>query len=116
MAVPALEARNPLQVIAAENSTGKLPAEQKGIELSRKGIIVTAFGEDADGNKGTLLRVWEMVGNGGTVGINLPAHQQASKATPVNLRGEVNGKPIRIINGKLNCSIKAFGPASFILE
>ena len=116
MAIPALEARNPPQVIAPENSTGKLPAEQKGIELSRKGIVVTAFGEDADGNKGTLLRVWEMTGSSGTVGISLPAPQQFSKAIPVNLRGEVSGKPIHIINGKFNCSIKAFGPASFILE
>ncbi|HKO82474.1 MAG TPA: hypothetical protein VJU78_18820, partial [Chitinophagaceae bacterium] len=116
MAIPALEARNPLQVIASENSTGKLPAEQKGLELSRKGVLVTAFGEDADGNKGTLLRLWEMAGSTGTVGISLPSYQQFSKATPLNLRGEINGKAINIINGKFNCSIKAFGPASFILE
>ncbi|WP_143774109.1 glycoside hydrolase family 38 N-terminal domain-containing protein [Niastella vici] len=116
MTVPALEARNPLQAIAPENSSRKLPATQKGIELSRKGVLVTAFGEDPDGNKGTLLRLWEQAGSAGAVTIMLPAGQQRTKATPVDLRGEVNGKPVKIINGKFSCTIKAFGPASFILE
>ncbi|MCU7552547.1 hypothetical protein OCK74_25740 [Chitinophagaceae bacterium LB-8] len=115
MSVPALEARNPLQVIAPEKSTSKLPSAQKGVECSRKGVLVTAFGEDPDGNKGTLLRLWEMAGQSGAITIALPG-QQFTKATPVNLRGEVTGKPIKIMNGKFSCSIKQFGPASFILE
>jgi hypothetical protein len=116
MTVPTLEARNPLQVVVAENSTGKLPAEQKGVELSRKGVLVTALGEDPDGNKGTLLRLWEMAGKSGDVTIALPGHQHFTKATPVNLRGETTGKAIPIINGKFSCNMKEFGPASFILE
>ena len=74
------------------------------------------FGEDPDGNKGTLLRLWEQAGSPGAVTIMLPAEQQRTKATPVDLRGEVSGKPVKIINGKFSCTIKAFGPASFILE
>jgi hypothetical protein len=116
MAVPALEARNPLQAIVSQNSTGKLPAQQKGIELSRKGIVVTAYGQDADGNKGTLLRIWEEAGNDGMVSITLPVGKTFRKATPVNLRGEANGKTINIVQGKFSCAVKAFGPASFILE
>jgi alpha-mannosidase len=116
MAVPALEWRNPLQVIMPENSNGKLPGQQKGIELSRKGIVVTAYGQDPDGNKGTLLRVWEEAGNSGVVSVTLPAGKTFRKATPVNLRGEANGKSIRIVNGKFSCAIKSFGPASFVLE
>jgi alpha-mannosidase len=116
MAVPALEARTPLQVVRSENSTGKLPAQQKGIELSRAGIVITAYGQDPDGNKGTLLRLWEQAGSGGMVSISLPAGKKFSKAKPVNLRGQVNGKSISIVNGKFNYTIKAFGPASFLLE
>jgi len=116
MAVPALEARNPLQAIVSQNSTGKLPAQQKGIELSRKGIVVTAYGQDPDGNKGTLLRIWEEAGNGDVVSITLPVGKTFRKATPVNLRGEANGKTINIVQGKFSCAVKAFGPASFILE
>ena len=55
----ALEARNPLQAAVAEKNGGTLSPVQSGIELSRPGVIVTAFGEDPDGNTGTLLRIWE---------------------------------------------------------
>lgn len=116
MTVPALEARYPLQVIAPENSSNRLPAAQSGVELSRKGILVTAFGEDPDGGKGTLLRLWEMTGRSGEVTISLPGHQHFTKAKPVTLRGETNGKAISIINGKFRCGLKGFGPASFIIE
>lgn len=116
MVVPALEARMPLQTVSPENSTGKLPAQQRGIELSRKGISITAFGQDPDGNKGTLLRIWEEAGQSGNVSIKLPAGKQFAKARPVNLRGEANGAPVRIVNGTFSYSIKAYGPASFILD
>ncbi len=116
MAVPAMEARNPLQVVATENSTGQLPATQKGFELSRRGIGITAFGQDPDGNRGTLLRLWEESGITGKVTISLPAGTRFHQATPVNLRGEVRGRRIDIVNGKFDCTIKAFGPASFVLD
>ncbi|HVI46528.1 MAG TPA: hypothetical protein VM802_16750 [Chitinophaga sp.] len=116
MTIPALEARYPLLAVTPENSSGKLPEKQTGLELSRKGIVVTAFGEDPDGNKGTLLRFWEMAGNTGKVVVTLPGHQYFSKATPVNLRGEIAGKPVVVVNGKFTCNVKGFSPMSFILE
>ncbi|MBO9621034.1 MAG: hypothetical protein J7539_18605, partial [Niabella sp.] len=116
MAVRALEARYPLQVTNPDNTTGRLPAEQTGIMLSRKGILITAFGADPDGNKGTLLRVWEMAGKTAPVIICLPGHHHFTRAMPVNLRGVVAGSSIKIINGKFSAPVKAFGPASFILE
>ena len=115
MTVSALEARNPLQTIISDGSSGKLPPEQKGIELSRKGILITGFGKDPDGNVGTLLRLWEMAGQSDRVSISMPG-QRFSKATPINLRGEKIGEPIKIRSGKFTCGIKQFGPASFILE
>ncbi|UKJ07962.1 glycoside hydrolase family 38 C-terminal domain-containing protein [Solitalea lacus] len=116
MTVPALETSYPLQAVVAGNGDGTLPVSQKGVELSRKGILVTAFGDDPDGNKGTLLRLWEMAGKSGEVAIALSGQKHFTMATPVNLRGEVNGKTIKIINGKFSCPINGFGPASFILE
>jgi len=116
MTVPAFEARQPLQAIAPEKSTGKLSSRYKGLELSRKGVLVTAFGDDPDGSKGTLLRIWEMAGKAGAIAITLPEHQHFSKARVVNLRGEATGKVLNVINGKFNCDIKAYGPVSFILE
>jgi len=37
-------------------------------------------------------------------------------ATPVNLRGEENGGPLTIDAGKLTFNLKAYTPASFVLE
>lgn len=116
MIVPALETSYPLQTVVSEKSDGSLPQSQKGVELSRKGILVTAFGDDPDGNKGTLLRLWEMAGDSGNTTISLFGQKKFTMARPVNLRGEANGKAIKIVNGKFTWSIHKFGPASFILE
>jgi len=116
LAVKSWETRLPLLVVKASGERTKLPSQQTGISISRKGILVTAFGEDPDGNKGTLLRIWEQAGNSGMVSITLPTGKTFGKATPVNLRGEVSGKAVNIVQGKFSCTIKAFGPASFILE
>jgi alpha-mannosidase len=109
------EARLPLLTGVSDGDAGHFPAKNEGISISGKGVLVTAFGEDPDGNKGTLLRLWEQAGNSGVVSITLPG-KKFHKAIPVNLRGEVRGKPINILNGKFSCSIKQFAPASFILE
>ena len=78
--------------------------------------MVTAFGEDPDGNSGTLLRLWEQGGASGPLTVTLPAGLKAAKAQPVNLRGEKTGQPIPITDGKLTFSLPAYAPASFILQ
>jgi alpha-mannosidase len=110
------ETRLPLLTGVADGIAGKLPGSKAGISVSKTGVLITAFGEDPDGNKGTLLRVWEQAGNSGMISIVLPAGRKFRKATPVNLRGEVNGKSINIVNRIFSFTIKAYGPASFILE
>lgn len=129
----ALEARYPLEAVVAErNSTGILPSQQAGIQLSRKGVVVTAFGNDMYGNKGTLLRVWEQAGVSGMLTVTLPegihaaeatgmhaaeaAGMHITEATPVNLRGEKTGSPIKIINNRFSFELKAYAPASFIVR
>ena len=113
----ALETRNPLQVTILENgSMGTMPTKQSGIEVSRKGILITAFGADPDENPGTLLRVWEQAGISGKLSITLPKGMKVSSATPVNLRGEKKGAPIVVKSGKFSFDLGAYTPASFILE
>ncbi len=70
--VPSEELRVPLRALIAEGPAGKLPVMNSGISLSRKGVLVTAFGKNPDG-RGTLLRLWEQTGNAGTCKVTLPS-------------------------------------------
>lgn len=109
------EARVPLLTGIADGAPGGLPVSKTGISLSKTGVLITAFGENPDG-EGTILRLWEQSGTNGVLNVTLPSAKQFRKATPVNLRGEVEGKAIRVINGNFSCSVKAFGPVSFVLQ
>ncbi len=113
---PAMEARVPLRVARSHQPGGHLPASQPGLVLSRKGVMVTAFGEDPDGHPGTLLRLWEQGGIGGPLVVTLPAGLKATTALPVNLRGEQTGPPIAIADRRLSLALPAYAPASFILR
>jgi hypothetical protein len=113
IATPALEARNPLIAVATTGSGGKLPAMQGGLAVSRQGVVVTAFGDNPDGD-GILLRVWEMAGVSGDVTIGVPG--RFSTAAPVNLRGERIGHPLAISNGKIAFVLPAYAPASLLLQ
>jgi alpha-mannosidase len=116
LAVRSWEARLPLLAAAADGSRGTLPPIRTGLRLSRPGVLVTAFGADPDGNPGTLLRVWDQSGVSGKLTIELPANFPAAKAQPVDLRGEKTGMPIPIASGTFTFHLKAFAPASFVLE
>ncbi len=113
---PALEARHPLLSVVAGGPGGSLPAENSGLAVSRPGITITAYGSDPDGNKGTLLRVWEQAGTSGELTVTLPAGPKFTSAIPVNLRGEKTGEPIPIKSGELKFPLHAFAPASFLLQ
>ena len=126
LVTPSLEARTPLLVGEAEGDPGKLPIEQSGISVSRKGIQITAFRHDSRDNpvyatkgfnaKSTLIRLWEQGGNSGKVIVVFPKGANYTKATPVNLRGDVIGKPVLITDKKLTFFLKAYAPASFVLS
>ncbi len=117
LVVPSWEARLPLLAAVADGPAGKLPTTQAGLNVSRPGVLVTAFGADPDGvNKGTLLRVWDQSGVTGDITVTLPGGLKAETATPVDLRGEKTGDPIRIQDGKLIFNLHAYAPASFALQ
>lgn len=111
---PAMEARVPLMVARSSCKPGKLPVTQAGLELSRKGIGVTAFGKNPDGN-GTILRLWEQAGVSGACTVTLPKGIRCSSVQPVDLRGRKTGKPIAVKNGTFSFELKGFSPASFVL-
>ena len=110
---PAWEARLPLLAARADAPAGKLPPTQTGLSVSRPGVLVTAFGQNPDG-PGILLRVWDQSGTTGELLVTLPGTFQI--ATPVDLRGEKTGPPAKIPVGRLTFELRAYAPASFVLE
>jgi hypothetical protein len=111
---PALEARFPLQAAIGEGAAGTLPPTRRGLEISRKGVLVTAFGSNPDG-AGGVLRLWEYAGQSGPCQVRLPAGFDLSSVQPVNLRGQPLGKPIAVRDGTFSFKLGAFAPASFLL-
>ncbi len=112
---PSEEFRMPLKASFSEESTGHLPPYQQGISLSNKGVLLTAFGPNPDG-EGTLLRLWEQAGDSGECMVSLPGNLQAEYAQPVNLRGVNNGEKIQIASGNFKIKVESFKPCSFILK
>ena len=110
-----LDARCPLMGAMADGPAGKLPASQPGLEVASKGVQVTAFGPNPDG-QGTLLRLWEMAGEKGECRVTLPAYLSIKSAVPVDLRGRPAGAPVPVTDQKLTVQLRAFGPASFLIE
>lgn len=110
---PAWETRLPLQVGIAQCGAGKLPITSEGVKVSRKGVLVTAYGENPDGD-GKLIRVWENGGKSGVCEVSLPTKCDGV-AQPVNLRGVPEGAPVKIVNGSFSFDLGAFSPASFLI-
>ncbi|MEY3895438.1 MAG: hypothetical protein RLZZ214_957, partial [Verrucomicrobiota bacterium] len=116
LTVKSWEARVPLIALKPTvTHSGKLPTTQAGVAVSRPGTLVTAFGPNPDGD-GTILRVWEQAGISGDLTITLPVGAKYHTATPVNLRGEKSVDSIQITGGRLGIDLKAYAPASFVLE
>lgn len=110
---PSWETRLPLQVGIATSPAGNLPTKAEGLKVSRRGVLITAYGNNPDG-EGTLLRLWENAGISGSCEISLPV-QHEGVAQPVNLRGVPEGMPIPIRQGKFNVELKKFAPASYVI-
>jgi hypothetical protein len=112
---PSMEARVPLQVACSKAKHGKLPVTQSGISMSRKGVALSAFGPNPDG-EGTVLRLWEQGGITGKLEVKLPSGSKFVSAVPVNLRGIKCGEPVPVEDGILSFNIKAYAPLSFVLK
>jgi hypothetical protein len=126
------EARVDCLAAVSEAGPGKLPALATGLTITkaaaaaqagtmatgalpRRGLLLTAFGRNPYG-EGTLLRLWDQVGDSGTCTIQLPSGMKARSAQPCNLRGEITGPPLAISEqGTFNVTTKPLAPVSVIL-
>jgi alpha-mannosidase len=110
----AWETRVPLLTGVAEGASGKLPATQHGIVVSRTGVLITAFGENPDG-AGTILRLWEQAGTSGNCVVKLNDERKVKAVLPIDLRGNKAGKAIAVKNGSFDFHLGKYSPASFLL-
>lgn len=113
--IPSEELRNPLIAVHTSGEAGNLPVSAQGISLSEKGILLSFFGKNRDG-EGDMIRLWEQNGHSGKLTVTFPSEAKYSTATPVNLRGEKQGDSINLKNCEFTFDLKAFAPASFILK
>lgn len=112
---PSEEFRSPLRAAYMTGKAGALPSSGEGITLTKKGVLVTAFGPNLFG-EGTVLRLWEQAGESGKCKITLPDGVSFTRALPVNLRGEKTGIPVILKDNSFETEMGAYKPASFILE
>lgn len=109
----AWEARVPLLTGMADGVSGQQPLLKEGLVVSRAGILVTAFGENPDGD-GTILRLWEQSGVSGKCTIKLPVPFHAKAVQPIDLRGNSIGEQIPVKNGTFEFYIHQYAPVTFL--
>jgi len=115
LVTPSEEARCLLLAGVADGPAGEMAPAQRGLELSRCGVLVTAFGDNPDG-PGQVLRLWEYAGQSGKCTVRLPALMEIDAIQPVDLRGQPQGAPIPVRRGSFSARLQAFAPASFQLQ
>ncbi len=126
------EARVECVAAVSEAGAGRLPAVATGLTVTQageatqagtpatgpsgpRGLLVTAFGPNPYGD-GTLLRLWEQVGDSGMRTVQLPSGMKARVAQPCDLRGQITGSPLVISErGTFNVPIKPMAPFSVII-
>jgi len=113
--VPSEEIRNPLMTSYAGGAAGKISASAKGISVSEKGVLVTFFGKNRDG-EGDLIRLWEQNGKDMVCTVTLPAGSTYKTAQFCDLRGEEKGEILTITNQTIQVKLKANQPVSLILK
>jgi hypothetical protein len=111
---PSWEARNPCLAAWCEGPAGAQPPLQTGIELSRKGVLLTALGPNPDGD-GLLLRLWEQVGGKEPCTVRFPTGLRPRRVQPSDLRGRPIGRAIPVENGQVTVPCEPFAPVSLLL-
>jgi hypothetical protein len=113
LVVSATEARNPVLAGYAEGDPGKLPPEKTGIELSRKGVLLSV---DNNMTEDIIIHLWEQNGISGQTTVTFPEEMKVKSAIPVDLRGTITSKPTEIVDGKLVVRLNAYAPVSYALK
>jgi alpha-mannosidase len=116
LAENSIEWRGEAVAAVADGAGGTLPLTRAGITVSRKGVQVTAFGSNPDG-EGTVLRLWELSGQSGPVTVSLPVGWTNERGAAVTLRGvRVAGAPASLASGGVSIDLRANAPASILFE
>ena len=115
LVTPSEEFRSPMKATMVSGKPGTLPVHKEGIRVSRKGVLVTAFGPNVFG-PGIILRLWEQAGESGKCRVTLPSGITFTYAIPVNLRGEQAGDTIIIKDNSFEVETGAYKPATLLLE
>ncbi len=111
---PSWESRTECPAAWYEGPAGHLPVAQAGLELTRKGVLITAFGPNPDG-AGLVLRCWEQAGLGDACSIKLPKSMKGYAFQPVDLRGRTAGEAITA-DEQVPLPLKPFSPVSYLLK
>jgi alpha-mannosidase len=113
---PALEARYPLLAGFATGDGGRQPREREGLSLDRRGVLVTAFGDDPDGD-GVRLRLWELTGKGGELRVRFPEPLRFDAARGIDLRGRPEATPMGPFSrDELRVPVAGFAPVTVRLN
>jgi len=112
---PSEEVRMPLKAAFSGGKNGSLPVSAKGISLSLKGTVLTAF-KLSKNEESAMIRIWEQAGKQGLCTVSLPGNLKVSSAQAVNLRGIPSGETIPVRDGKFSLKIEAYKPYTFILK
>lgn len=113
---PSEETRVPMKGTYYDGPKGEAPIKQQGITLSIKGVAITTYGKNRDGD-GILVRLWEQTGEGGLCKVTLPKGSTFKRAFACNLRGKIlDTIGITIMNNRFQTNIKPNQPLSFILK
>lgn len=108
------ETRLPLLTGVADGKAENLPTAKTGITISRTGVLVTAYGDNPDGD-GIILRLWEQAGISGKCTVNLGKGNNVKAVIPIDLRGNIKDKKIAVSNGVFSFNLGKYAPASFLL-
>ena len=114
LVTPSEETLAPMLTGLSNYKAGQLPTAANGVQLSRRGVTLTAFGPNPDG-AGTVLRLWELAGNSGDCTVTLPDAMKVLSVQPVDLRGRPAGPPLAAQAGAFTVKLSAFAPASFLI-
>lgn len=113
LVTPVEETRSRMFAKYSDAKGGRLPVSADGIRVSERGILLTTYCDNPDGD-GTLLRLWEQSGKDRECTVYLPEGVY-SKGVSCNLRGERTGEEFDITGNRLDVSIRANAPLSVIL-
>lgn len=111
---PAWESRVDCPAAWFDGPAGNLAVVQTGLELSRKGVLVPAFGPNPDGT-GLVLRFWEQAGLADACTVKLPDALHGYSFQPVDLRGRAAGAAFNA-GETFTLPVQAYAPLSYILK